>query len=228
MSGALENPYFADPPSVTPSNSMQPDAAALLWDARRAAQLILDFIVDRAWPDYQAEAMLRSAVERQFEIIGEALNRLSRADPLTAAGIEDLPRIVAFRNVLVHGYATIDDVLVGSCHDANRPTDSHPQPAARRIPESLIHELVAPVALLTVKGRGPERPTRRRWRSRVGPTGRGAHPALTSSNLRPAFCSRVSRLAPIAWAVVTWPATSGLSSRARHSADSASIIAVSV
>ena len=91
---------------------MQPDAAALLWDARRAALLILDFIAGRTWPDYQTEAMLRSAVERQFEIIGEALNRLSRADPLTAAGVEDLPRIVAFRNVLVHGYATIDDVLV--------------------------------------------------------------------------------------------------------------------
>ena len=91
---------------------MQPDAAALLWDARRAALLILDFITERTWPDYQAEAMLRSAVERQFEIIGESLNRLSRADPLTAAGVEDLPRIVAFRNVLVHGYATIDDALV--------------------------------------------------------------------------------------------------------------------
>jgi uncharacterized protein with HEPN domain len=49
---------------------MQPDAAALLWDARRAALLILDFIAERTWPDYQTEAMLRSAVERQFEIIG--------------------------------------------------------------------------------------------------------------------------------------------------------------
>jgi len=49
---------------------MQPDAAALLWDARRAALLIRDFIAERAWPDYQAGAMLRSAVERQFEIIG--------------------------------------------------------------------------------------------------------------------------------------------------------------
>jgi uncharacterized protein with HEPN domain len=56
--------------------------------------------------------MLRSAVERHFEVIGEALKRLSRVDPLTAARVEDLPRIVAFRNVLVHGYATIDDVLV--------------------------------------------------------------------------------------------------------------------
>jgi hypothetical protein len=71
---------------------MQPDAAALLWDARRAAQLILDFVADKTWPEYQADVMLRSAVERQFEIIGESLNRLSRADPLTAADLEDLPR----------------------------------------------------------------------------------------------------------------------------------------
>jgi uncharacterized protein with HEPN domain len=91
---------------------MQPDAAALIWDARRAAQLILNFVAGRTWQDYQSDAMLRSAVERQFEVIGESLNRLSRADPITAALVSDLPRIVAFRNVLVHGYATIDDVLV--------------------------------------------------------------------------------------------------------------------
>lgn len=56
--------------------------------------------------------MLKSAVERQFQIIGEALNRLRRVDPETAQAVPDLRRIVAFRNVLVHGYATIDDALV--------------------------------------------------------------------------------------------------------------------
>jgi uncharacterized protein with HEPN domain len=51
-------------------------------------------------------------VERQFEIIGEAFNRSSKIDGETAEGIEDLPRIVAFRNVLIHGYATVDDAIV--------------------------------------------------------------------------------------------------------------------
>lgn len=51
--------------------------------------------------------MLRSAVERQFTIIGEALNELRREDPGRAALIPALSDIVAFRNVLVHGYASI-------------------------------------------------------------------------------------------------------------------------
>lgn len=91
---------------------MQPEAGALLWDARRAADLIGTFITGRTWSDYLDDAMLRSAVERQFEIIGESLNRLGRVDPETAERIDDLPRIVAFRHVLIHGYATIDDAIV--------------------------------------------------------------------------------------------------------------------
>ncbi len=91
---------------------MQPDAPALLWDARRAVQLIQDFIAGESLEQYERDAMLRSAVEQQFEISAEALNKLNRADPETAARIADLPKIVAFRNILAHGYATIDNELV--------------------------------------------------------------------------------------------------------------------
>lgn len=91
---------------------MRPESGAVLWDARRAAGLIRDFVEGRSWSDYLEDPMLRSAVERQFEIIGESLNRLARLDPSVAEQIDDLPRIVAFRNVLIHGYATIDDRIV--------------------------------------------------------------------------------------------------------------------
>ena len=48
-------------------------------------------------------------MERQFEIIGEALNRLSKEAPDLARRVPDLRKIVGFRNVLIHGYAVIDD-----------------------------------------------------------------------------------------------------------------------
>ena len=87
-------------------------AAKYLWDALRAATRIARFTAKRSYADYLADEMLRSAVERQFEIIGEAFAGLRRVDPSVAAGIPSLPRIVAFRNVLIHGYATVDDRLV--------------------------------------------------------------------------------------------------------------------
>ncbi|MCA1706667.1 MAG: DUF86 domain-containing protein [Actinobacteria bacterium] len=91
---------------------MPRDPRAYLWDARRAVALVVEFVADRSWKDYEADALLRSAVERQFEIVGEALNQLARRAPDLALRVPDLPRIVAFRNVLIHGYAAIDDRIV--------------------------------------------------------------------------------------------------------------------
>lgn len=91
---------------------MPPDPRKYLWDAMSAADQAQDFATGRTSDEYLSDAMLRAAVERQFEIIGEALNQLSKADPELASAVPDLPRIVAFRNILIHGYAMVDDVLV--------------------------------------------------------------------------------------------------------------------
>jgi len=91
---------------------MHGDAAKLIWDAQQALQRIKRFVACKDFAAYQSDELLRSAVERQFEILGEALNQLSRLDPNTAKKIPELPRIVAFRNILTHGYASVDDRLV--------------------------------------------------------------------------------------------------------------------
>ena len=59
---------------------MQPEAAKRLWDAREGADRIARFIAGRDLDTYLGDDLLRSAVERQFEVIGEALGRLRRID----------------------------------------------------------------------------------------------------------------------------------------------------
>ena len=98
---------------------MHRDAGKLLWDAHQAAERIARFTASKNLADYESDDYLRSAVERQFEIVGEALNQLSRLDPETAASIAGLPRMVAFRNVLIHGYASIDHRIVWGVIEAN-------------------------------------------------------------------------------------------------------------
>ncbi len=56
--------------------------------------------------------MLRQRVERNFEIIGEALRRLSQHDPATAQHMSSQAQIIAFRNRLIHGYDLIDHAVV--------------------------------------------------------------------------------------------------------------------
>lgn len=87
---------------------MQRDPRAFLWDVREAARSIQSFASGMDSNTYVANEMAQAAVERKFEIIGEALNQLSRLDPVLAARIPGLPQIVAFRNLLIHGYATVN------------------------------------------------------------------------------------------------------------------------
>ena len=59
---------------------MHADARKLLWDAQQASERVARFTAGKTFVDYEADDYLRSAVERQFEIIGEALNQLGRID----------------------------------------------------------------------------------------------------------------------------------------------------
>jgi len=81
----------------------------LLWDALDAARAIQTFTVDADYDRYEADLMLRSAVERQFEVLGEALNRLRRKFPDRASQIDLLSDIIDFRNVIAHGYDILNN-----------------------------------------------------------------------------------------------------------------------
>lgn len=100
---------------------MQRDSHAYLWDALHAAELLSEFRKGKTFEDYESDGLLSSAVERQFEIIGEALNQLSKVDAELASAIPELGRIVAFRNILIHGYAVVDDALVWKTLTNNLP-----------------------------------------------------------------------------------------------------------
>ena len=70
---------------------MHAEAGKLLWDALQAADRMDRLTSGKSFSDYRADDQLRSACERQFEIIGEALNQLARIDPSVAATIPNLP-----------------------------------------------------------------------------------------------------------------------------------------
>ena len=86
---------------------MQRDPRAFLWDVQAAAQAIVTFTRGMDAAAYSANEMAQAAVERKFEIIGEALNQLARLDGSVAARIPDVPLVVAFRNQLIPGYASV-------------------------------------------------------------------------------------------------------------------------
>ena len=91
---------------------MRRDPRAYLWDMRDAARSIGDFVIGVDFAAFSSNILVRSAVERQFEIIGEALSQLAKLDPGLASRVPEHRRIIAFRNVLIHGYAALDHMLV--------------------------------------------------------------------------------------------------------------------
>jgi uncharacterized protein with HEPN domain len=83
-----------------------------LYDVLDAIKAIESFTEGVTEVQYLENQLLQAAVERKFEVIGEALNRLDRDDDTVLEQITDYQRIIGFRNILAHGYDAIDQRLV--------------------------------------------------------------------------------------------------------------------
>ena len=114
-------------------SSMQRESRAYLWDVDRAAAAIERFVAGLDLQTYEQSEIVHSAVERKFEIIGESSIN-SRKDPALASRIPRIQEIVAFRNLLIHGYAFVEHARVlRIAHEA--------LPALRSAIAALIMEL---------------------------------------------------------------------------------------
>ncbi len=113
---------------------MHRDARAYLWDIGQASNAILRFVSGLDGQGYAENEIVSSAVERKFEIIGEALNQLSKIDPVLAQRIPDIRDIIAFRNILIHGYAMVEHDRVWRIAHSALPRLSH-------VVEEILQEL---------------------------------------------------------------------------------------
>ncbi len=100
---------------------MLDEAKAPLFDMVQACDLILDFTAGKDLAAYRKDTYCKSAVERQFQIVGEALNRLVKKHPDMAERIPSCRTIINFRNILVHGYDRIEDEVVWGIIRAHLP-----------------------------------------------------------------------------------------------------------
>ena len=91
---------------------MRREALKRLLDAFEAIEAIERFIENCSLDHYLDNELIQSAVERKFEIIGEALKRALEADPSVLMIIPDLRRIVGTRNRIIHVYEAVDQLIL--------------------------------------------------------------------------------------------------------------------
>ena len=83
-----------------------------LFDMLDSCRFLLDLTKSEDVGRYKNDRVFRGAVERELQIIGEAMLQLKTLSPQTAAGFTQHDRIIGFRHVLVHGYHDLDPDIV--------------------------------------------------------------------------------------------------------------------
>ena len=110
--GAPERPRLTAPHPAPECSPVELRTKKLLYDINQAAGNIIRFTEGKTLDDYLDDIFLRSAVERQFEIIGEAATRLGRQDSATLERINGHQEIIGFRNLIAHEYDRIENAQV--------------------------------------------------------------------------------------------------------------------
>ena len=87
---------------------MQQQPDVLLELALLALRKVPRYVAKKSLANYVADDYCQSAVERQLEIAGDALGQVRKLDLALFSKIPDGDLVVGFRNVLAHGYATLD------------------------------------------------------------------------------------------------------------------------
>jgi uncharacterized protein with HEPN domain len=89
----------------------QYDTLACLKDIEQSIIEIYEFLPqERNFFAFQKDLKTRKAVERNIEIIGEAMDRLLKSNPTIQ--ITDSRKIVDTRNRIIHGYDSVSDDVI--------------------------------------------------------------------------------------------------------------------
>ena len=91
---------------------MTSEAKKRLFDVLEACRAVGRFVQGKDFESYQNDELLRAAVERKLEVIGEAFTKLEAADVETAEEFPDLRKIVGLRNRIIHGYDSVDEEII--------------------------------------------------------------------------------------------------------------------
>ena len=83
-----------------------------LFDALTAVRLAREFSAGLSFAGYEANTLVRSAVERQLEILGEACQRTTQVDPDVRRRLPEIGFAIGLRNKIIHGYDHIENAVV--------------------------------------------------------------------------------------------------------------------
>lgn len=95
-------------PSETRGNCLRPETAAAVFDMNRAAGRIAEAVENKSFDNFASDWILQSAIERQFEVIGEALVRIREPEQPVFERFSEPEKVIGLRNIIIHGYDQVD------------------------------------------------------------------------------------------------------------------------